>query len=196
MRKHKLDMSCSRFRSGVRRLRWALLLVAVTAFSSAQDLPPSRLLTLDDAIRLAVANNRSLKVASLEVDKSKWQVAEVRTKRLPSFSGSVLGSQLLNEVGFNFPAGAFGTIPGVGPFPTTDTNITTPRQPIAYVMSQATQPLSQLYKITLGVRAQELSAKIAGEKARAERQNLVKEVKQAYYAVLQSESNWKPPKQM
>src|SRR4029079_13597840 len=81
-----------------------------------------------------------------------------------------------------------GSIPGVGPFPTADTKITTPRQPIAYVMSQATQPLSQLYKINLGVRAQELSAKIADEKARAERQSLVKDVKQAYYAVLQSES--------
>ena len=188
MPKHKLNMSWSRFRSEASWLGWVVLLVVVSAFSSGQDLPPSRVLTLDDAIRLAVANNRSLKVASLEVDKSKWQVAEVKTKRLPSFSGSVLGSQLLNEVSFNFPAGAFGTIPGVGPFPTADTKITTPRQPIAYVMSQATQPLSQLYKINLGVRAQELSAKIAGEKARAERQNLVKDVKQAYYAVLQSES--------
>jgi outer membrane protein len=188
MHKHKLDMSWLRFRSGLRRLRWTVLLVVTSAFSSGQDLQPSRVLTLDDAIRLAIANNRSLKVASLEVDKSKWQVAEVKTKRLPSFSGSVLGSQLLNEVSFNFPAGAFGTIPGVGPFPTTDTKVTTPRQPVAYVVSQTTQPLSQLYKINLGVRAQELSVKIAGEKARAERQSLVKDVKQAYYAVLQSES--------
>jgi len=188
MRKHKLNLICSRFRSKARPLRWPVLLVVLSAFSSAQELSPSHVLTLEDAIRLAVTNNRSLKVASLEVDKSKWQVAEVKTKRLPSFSGSVLGSQLLNEVSFNFPAGAFGNIPGVGPFPTADTKITTPRQPIAYVMSQATQPLSQLYKIHLGVRAQELSAKIAGEKARAERQNLVKDVKQAYYAVLQSES--------
>jgi outer membrane protein TolC len=188
MHKHKLDMSWLRFRSGLRRLRWTVLLVVTSAFSSGQDLQPSRVLTLDDAIRLAIANNRSLKVASLEVDKSKWQVAEVKTKRLPSFSGSVLGSQLLNEVSFNFPAGAFGTIPGVGPFPTTDTKVTTPRQPVAYVVSQTTQPLSQLYKINLGVRAQELSVKITGEKARAERQSLVKDVKQAYYAVLQSES--------
>jgi outer membrane protein len=188
MRKHKLDMSCSRFRSEVKRLRWAVFLAVLSAFSSGQDLPPSHVLTLDDAIRLAVANNRSLKVTSLEIDKSKLQVAEVKTKRLPSFSGSVLGSQLLNEVSFDFPAGAFGTIPGVGPFPTADTKITTPRQPVAYVMSQAKQPLSQLYKINLGVRAQELSAKMAGEKARAERQTLVKDVKQAYYAVLQSES--------
>src|SRR6185369_7016167 len=77
---------------------------------------------------------------------------------------------------------------GSGPFPATDTKVTTPRQPIAYVVSQATQPLSQLYKIHLGIKAQELNAKIATEKTRAERQNLIKDVKQAYYAVLQSES--------
>jgi len=156
--------------------------------SAAQESSSVRVLTLDEAIRLAVANNRSLKIASLEVDKSNWQLAEIKTKRLPSISGTVLGSQLLNEVSFSFPAGAFGEIPGVGPFPTTDTKITTPRQPIAYVMAQAIQPLSQLYKINLGVRAEELSTRIAAEKARAERHDLIKNVRQAYYAVLQSES--------
>ena len=153
----------------------------------AQESEP-RILTLDEAIHLAITNNRSLKITSLEVDKSKWQIAETKTKRLPSFSGTVLGSQLLNEVSFSFPAGSFGNLPGSGPFPATDTKVTTPRQPIAYVVSQATQPLSQLYKIHLGIKAQELNAKIANEKTRAERQNLIKEVKQAYYAVLQSES--------
>jgi outer membrane protein len=189
MRKHKLDNNFPRLQSKLgQMLSVALLAVLGAGMSAGQEATSPRVLTLDDAIRLAVANNRSLKVASLEVDKSKWQLAEVKTKRLPSFSGSVLGSQLLNDVSFNFPAGAFGNIPGVGPFPTADTKVTTSRQPIAYVMSQVTQPLSQLYKINLGVRAQELSTKIAGQKARAERQNLVKDVKQAYYAVLQSES--------
>jgi outer membrane protein TolC len=175
-----------------RILRFAVCLAVWVAFSieiSAGQAPEgSNLLTLQQAIQLASANNRSLKITSLDVDKSKWQVAEVKTKRLPSFSGTVLGSQLLNEVSFSFPAGAFGNIPGVGPFPTTDTKITTPRQPIAYVLGQATQPLSQLYKIQLGVRAQELNAKIASEKTRAEKQKLVADVKQAYYSVLQSES--------
>jgi len=164
-----------------------LALAGLVNHGVAQELA-STLLTLDNAIQIAIENNRSLKVAALEVDKSKWQVAELKTKRLPAFSGTVLGSQLLNEVSFDFPAGAFGTFPSTGPIPSTDTKITTPRRPIAYVVSQATQPLSQLYKIHLGVRAQELNAKLTGEKARAERQNLVRDVKQAYYAVLQSES--------
>jgi len=50
------------------------------------------------------------------------------------------------------------------------------------------QPLSQLYKLNLGVRAQKLAAQLTREKARAERQQVIKEVKDAYYAVLQSES--------
>src|SRR5215470_7708314 len=175
----------------VRTLSLALLIACGAANCAAQEPSDSaNLLTLQEAIRFALANNRSLKIVSLDVDKSKWQVSEIKTKRLPSFSGTVLGSQLLNEVSFNFPAGAFGDIPGVGPFPTTDTKITTPRQPIAYVVGQATQPLSQHYKIQLGVRAQELNAKIAGEKTRDERQKLVADVKQAYYAVLQSESEF------
>ena len=174
---------------------WGLVLSWVTAAGllsaqvAAQDQVPSpALLTLDNAVQIAVANNRSLKIATLEVDKSNWQIAEVKTKRLPSLNGTILGSQLLNEVSFSFPAGSFGNLPGVGPFPTTDTKITTPRQPIAYVFGQVTQPLSQLYKIQLGIRAKELDAKITSEKARAEQQSLTKDVKQAYYAVLQSES--------
>jgi len=148
----------------------------------------SPLLSMDQAIWLAIANNRSLQVASLDIDKSNWQVAEFKTKRLPSLSTTVLGSQLLNELSFTFKEGAFGNFPATGPIPSTDTKITTPRQPTAYVVGQVTQPLSQLYKIHLGLRAQQLSSQLTSEKQRAERQSLIKDVKQAYYGVLQSES--------
>ncbi|HKR83880.1 MAG TPA: TolC family protein [Terriglobales bacterium] len=167
------------------------LLVGIAALFSgtlcAQE-TSAPLLSMEEAIQLAIANNQSLKIAKLDVEKSKWQVAEFKTKRLPSLSGTILGSQLLNEVSFAFPAGAFGTIPGVGPFPSTETKIRTPRQPVAYISSQAAQPLSQLYQIHLGLRAQELGTQISSEKARAEKQNLIKDVKQAYYAILQSQS--------
>lgn len=159
---------------------------AALAQSSAEDQPPT--LTLDKAVEFAVANNISLKIASLEVDKSKWQLAETRTKRLPSWTTSVLGSQLLTELSFTFAQGAFGSFPATGPVPAHDTRITTPRRPTAYVVSQATQPLSQLYKIRLGLQAQAVSSQLTSEKYRAQRQSVVRDVKQAYYAVLQTES--------
>jgi outer membrane protein len=154
---------------------------------AAQDTAPP-VLSLDEAIHIAIANNRSLKIASLEVEKTKWEIAELKTKRLPSIKSTVLGSQLLNELSFTFKEGAFGNFPSTGPIPDKDTKITTPRRPTVYVVGQVTQPLSQLYKLHLGVRAQELDSRLTSEKARAERQTLVKDVKQAYYAVLQSES--------
>jgi outer membrane protein len=184
----------ARYRQWIPTLGLVLIsCVAVGALSTrmiaAQDsAPASHVLTLQEAIQLAIANNRSLKIASLEVDKSKWEIAEIKTKRLPSWNTTVLGAQLLNELSFTFREGAFGTFPATGPIPSTDTKITTPREPTAYVVSQVTQPLSQLYKINLGVHTQQLSSQITSEKARAERQSVIKDVKQAYYAVLQSES--------
>jgi outer membrane protein len=175
-------------RTALLPVRYATAFALLTGLIVAQESPAPRLLTLDEAIQIALANNRSLKIATLEIDKNKWQIAETKTKRLPAFNTTVLGSQLLTTLSFTFKEGAFGDFPSTGPIPNKDTEITTPRRPTAYVVSQVTQPLSQLYKIHLGVRSQELNAKLSGEKARAERQEVIKDVKQAYYGVLQSES--------
>src|SRR5215813_2575159 len=175
--------------TSARITQWLMVLAMLATAIAAQENTSPNLLTLDDAIHLALASNRSLNIASLEVDKSKLEISEFKTKRLPSFSTSVLGSQLLTEVSFTFKKGTFGDFPGTGPIPSEDTKITTPRRPTAYVVSQATQPLSQLYKINLGLRAQELGARITDEKLRAQRQSVIKDVKAAYYAVLQSESS-------
>jgi outer membrane protein len=146
------------------------------------------LLTLQEAIQLGIANNRTLRIANLELEKSKWEIAEFKTKRLPSFSGSILGSELLNELSFTFKEGAFGNFPSTGPIPNKDTKITTPQRPTALVISQMTQPLSQLYKIHLGLRAQQITSLLDNEIVRAQRQAVIASVKQAYFAVLQSES--------
>lgn len=195
-------VSLHNLRAGVKRL-WqpfselqvsagrlaAVVVLSAGLMTAQQPSPTSPLLSLDEAIQVAIANNRSLKIARLEVDKSKWQVSEFKTNRLPSFNASVLGSQLLNEINFTFEKGAFGTFPATGPIPDTDAKITTPRRPMFYVVGQAAQPLSQLYKLNLGVRAKELNVALTSEKARAEQQSVVGDVKRAYYAVLQSESS-------
>jgi len=54
---------------------------------------------------------------------------------------------------------------------------------------QAAQPISQLYQIHLAIREQELSVDYSGEQYKGKRQSLAASVKQAYYAVLQTESS-------
>jgi outer membrane protein TolC len=53
---------------------------------------------------------------------------------------------------------------------------------------QVAQPVTQLYKIHLAIREQELGVDLAGQKYQAKRQSVVADVRQAYYAVLQTES--------
>lgn len=146
------------------------------------------ILTLDQAVQLALANNRRSRIALLEVEKAEDEIGISRARRLPQTSFNVLGSQLLNEVNFEFREGVFGTFPDIGPVPAADTDITTPRRPNLYVVGHVSQPLSQLYKINLGIEQRKLERAAAEERARAERQGVANEVKKAYYAALQTES--------
>jgi len=174
-------------------IRQALLatMLAVPIGLSAQA-PESRsvdVLGLDRAVAMALDNNRQLKIAALDVEKGEQRVAEARTKRLPAFSTYVLGSQLITPLDFTVSAGQFGIYSGTGPIPSTDTKISTPRQPAAFVTAQVAQPLSQLHQIGLSIRAQEVGTDIAREAVRQTRQAVVDQVKQAYYSMLQTQSS-------
>jgi outer membrane protein TolC len=145
-------------------------------------------LSLDAAIRLAIDNNRQLQAARLQVDKAESEVATARIRRLPAFDTEVSASQLLSPVDFAFPQGAFGVYPGVGPIPFTDTTISVPRQPTYYVSAQVSQPISQLFRLNLGIQSASASLEIQRERARQEQLSLANDVKRLYYTILQTES--------
>lgn len=164
----------------------ALALFAAGVLAQEQ-VPTSPLLTLDEAIQLAIANNRPLKISQLEVEKSNWQLKDTRTKRLPALNTYVFGSGLLNSPVFTFPRGIFGNVAG-GPVPARNIDVSLSPGATAYVVAQASQPLSQLYKIHLAVREQQLSVDLNSEKARGQQQSMIRDVRQAYYSVSQTES--------
>jgi outer membrane protein TolC len=72
------------------------------------------LLTLDEAIRIAQENNRSIKNAILAASIAADRTAEARTYRFPSIDLYALGSQLLTPLDFRFEQGTFGNFPGIG----------------------------------------------------------------------------------
>jgi outer membrane protein TolC len=166
-------------------------ILAVPIGLSAQE-PETRsveMLGLDRAVAMAVDSNRQLKIAALDVERAQQRIAEARTKRLPTFSTYALESQLLTSLDFTVRAGQFGTFSPIGPVPATDTKLSTRRQPTAFVTAQVAQPLSQLHQIGLSIRAQEVGTDIAREALRQTRQAVVDQVKQAYYAMLQTQSS-------
>jgi outer membrane protein len=145
-------------------------------------------LTLEQAIELALQNNRQIKSSTIEVEKLDFRIAAARTHRLPEFKISALGSQLLSSLDFKFDRGVFGNYPGVGPIPATDTVISTARRPTFVVAGQINQPLSQLYRIGLNLKQLGVGRQIAEQHVRAQQQTIINSVKQIYYAILQTES--------
>lgn len=162
-----------------------LLLVCVQLAVYAQN---PQVLSLDDAVRIALAQNRLVRNAQLEVDKAGERVAATRTRLYPQFDVSVLGLQLLTPLDFRFPKGAFGLFPQIGPVPPTDTTIVTSRKPVAFVLATAAQPLSQLHRIGLGIKLQETTRDLARNSLRSEQLSLVNQVKKGYYGVLRQQS--------
>jgi outer membrane protein TolC len=171
-------------RSGFLQLRrlGVLLLLACPVLASSQEL------TLDQAISLALQKNRQIKVAQLEISKTEHDTAVMKTNRLPQFNFNMMQGQLLNKITFTFPPGSLGAFPGIGPFPPTTSYITTDRRPFSLIQAQAAQPLSQLYRIGLGIDAKKLDTEIAKEKLSLQEQGIVDDVKKTFYNLVQAQS--------
>jgi outer membrane protein TolC len=175
-------------------LLFVMFAVAAPAILQAQRQPASPpdagapLLTLDDAVSLALKNNRLVKNSSLEAEKYDFRVSTVRSQRLPHFQFAVLGGELLQPFDFSFPKGAFGTYPNIGPVPGTNAKIHNPAQFTTYITGGIDQPLTQQYKIGLGVRATEIGREIAREDVRAERLKIAAEVRNAYFELVATQA--------
>lgn len=175
-------------RAGIAVACWLAFTAAGVA---AQDAKAAPELTLTEAIRIALMSNRPVSIAKLDISKSRWQLAATKTKRLPEINTYFFGSANLTTPSFTFKKGVLGSTDGTPngpPLPAKDINISLSQGFTGYATATIAQPLSQLYKIGLLVHEQELDLQLANEKYRAKRQSTSADVKQAYYAVLQTES--------
>jgi len=153
-------------------------------------------LTLDEALVLARSNNRDLKQFVLDVSKQREAVGEAKTHLYPRFDTSVLAAQLLAPLDFTIKKGQFGTFPGTGPIPGSDTNLHTPARPIAIASVTATQPLTQLLRIHLSIADQRLKVNAAQLSFDQREQKLTDDVRQSYYQVLQSQIQYESQQAM
>ena len=144
-------------------------------------------LTLDEALQLAKSNNRDLKQFGLDVGKQREVFGEAKTHLYPRFDTSVLAAQLLAPLDFTIRKGQFGTFPGTGPIPGSNTDLHTPARPIAIASVTATQPLTQLIRIHLSIEDQRLKLDAAELSFGQREQKLADDVRQSYYQVLQSQ---------
>jgi len=153
-------------------------------------------LTLDEALQLAKSNNRDLKQFGLEVGKQREAFGEAKTHLYPRFDTSVLAAQLLAPLDFTINKGQFGTFPGTGPIPGSNTDLHTPARPIAIALVTATQPITQLIRIHLSIADQRLKVDAAQLSFDQREQKLADDVRQSYYQVLQSQIQYESQQSM
>jgi outer membrane protein TolC len=181
--------------SSIRRTTELWLLKVASVFVTALCLVPfanaqtngGAVLTLDQALLLAKSTNRDLKLFGLDVGKQREALGEAKTHLYPRFDTSVLAAQLLAPLDFTINKGQFGTFPGTGPIPGSNTDLHTPARPIAIASVTATQPLTQLFRIHLSIADQRLKVDEAQLSFDQREQKLADDVRQSYYQVLQSQ---------
>jgi outer membrane protein TolC len=148
--------------------------------------PP--VLSVDEAVALAMKGNRQVLSSALDVDRAREGTAALRTQRLPQFSTYFLGGETLRSISFTIPQGALGVYPSTGPIPAQASTITTPREFTGLVLGQATQPLSQLWKIHLAVETFRIAEELAQENLRHQRQETAHSVRELYYQMAQTQT--------
>ncbi len=150
----------------------------------AQQGASVEVLTLDRAVTLALDENHGLKNAELEVEKAEGVVAAARTYRLPALHVYARVAQQFVKQDVNLENPLSNLIPGIDPF----FSVSVPRRPTVTIAGVVIQPLSQQYKIGLGIDLARLARDAEREKARQVRQVTVERVKLAYFGILQTQS--------
>jgi outer membrane protein len=145
---------------------------------------PAEVLTLDQAISIALRDSRQVKNAQLAVGKAGDAVAAARTLRLPSMNVYSLVSQQFVKHDAGPDNSETNVVPGVGPF----FSVGTQRGPTAIFAGQILQPLSQQLRIRLDIKQAGLAREVESEKLRQAQQTTVNQVKQNYYGILQTQS--------
>jgi outer membrane protein TolC len=156
---------------------------------------PAATLTLDDAIAIAVAQNRGARNSALDIAKAEDRLAANRTRQFPSISVYALGAQQLRAFEFTIEKGVLGTYSGTGPLPSEDVHLRSPLAPTGMIMARVQQPISSLIRIRRNLDTLKTGVEIAREQTRADRQTVVREVRRVYYVLQESESGLRTARQ-
>jgi outer membrane protein len=164
-----------------------LLLLAAGNGARAQTASPP-VLTIDDAVATAMKGNRRVQSSILDVSRAAEKTADVKTERLPHFQVYFLGGEALRSIDFTIPQGALGTYQGTGPIPGQTSKISTPQTFTGLVLGQATQPVSQLWKLHLSILESKIGEELAQESLRRQRQDTAHSVRDLYYQIVQTQT--------
>jgi outer membrane protein TolC len=147
----------------------------------------AQITTLQDALDASAASNRAIRSAKLERVKAEAGLQAARTHRRPVFSISTLASQPLTQLGVTLEQGSLGIYPSVGPIPGRTTTLEGPLQFGVIAFASVGQPLTQQYRVGLGIDLARVGVEVAAEQLRSRRQSTSNEIRRIYYGIVQAQ---------
>jgi len=145
-------------------------------------------LTLEEALVIAVAENPGIQNSFLEIKKAENNIWAIKTRLFPEFDFSLYEAYHLTDESFEFKQGAFGDFPVIGPIPAENTSIETTPDFTTFITATVSQPISQLYEISLLIKQREIQKALYDQEFRANVLNITDEVKNLYYKILKTQS--------
>ncbi|HTA43748.1 MAG TPA: TolC family protein [Bryobacteraceae bacterium] len=162
---------------------FSLAVLGVLAGGDQQAAEVKRL-TLTEAVRLAVSQNRDLKIARLKVAESQQEKAQARSSYFPEIKNHSTFLRTTSLENLQIPEGAFGLVPSIGPVPNHGVQITQGAQTFETSGTGLAQPLTQLIRIRQANRiAASETASSKDEVQKAENEVAVK-VHELYFSIL------------
>jgi outer membrane protein TolC len=170
-------------------LRGALLFAALLGLHASSSTLVAQTsnevsLTLNDAIDMALKNNRVLQLAGLDVTDSEHQKKIAQAAYFPQITNESTALHLTELAGVVIPPGTFGNTTVTGPIPAHTLTIDQGELTAYTSGTGLAQPITQMFKIRASNRAAAADVETAKIKLKQTQDEIALKVRQVYYGVL------------
>jgi len=156
----------------------ALLLCAASALTAEV-----RRLRLAEAVRLAVEQNRTLKIARFKVQENEHRKESARSAYFPTITNQSNALHISELQDLSIPPGAFGTAAGV-PVPARNTTLPQGKDTLFSSGTMVAQPLTQLLRIHQENRIAAAEVATSRDDLKSTENQIALQVHALYYSIL------------
>jgi outer membrane protein TolC len=146
----------------------------------------ARRLTLEEAVHLAVSQNRALKIARLKIEENRQKKAGDRSAYFPAITNQSNALHITDLQNIQIPAGAFGT--GAGAFiPAQSVTLPQGQKTLLSSGTMISQPLTQLIRIHQQNRIAAAEVAVSRDDLKKAENEVAVQVHTLYYGILVTE---------
>src|ERR1700739_789972 len=175
--------------------RWAVTLLTATALSVSLALAdetggprPSRHITLQEAVQLALNHNHNVRIAQYGVDEKQHAKEAVKSSYFPSIRNDSSFMRLTDTQLIQLTPGSLGVAAGT-PISPVNSVINQGGQSLVTSGTQITQPLTSLLKIKQANEIAQADVKASREKADLTKNDVALAVHEVYFRILIAEAH-------